>query len=391
MNKVTNLLRGSARLEIRGQFPEQFINTLAVRGIEFWKFRKHKDGRAELSIPLKAAADIERLASGTDCEVKILRKSGLPHFLYGLRRRWALFAGMILCLIAVTALSLFVWEIEISGNETVADSEILSALDELGVRIGTFGLSIDQQDIRSRALAKIEELSWLTVNISGTKAEVIVRERIPKPDIVDEKTPTIVIASKNGVITKMNVYRGLPAVNIGDTVAVGDVLVGAELSSLNSGDRIVHAMADIYARTWYDFTYEMPLNYKSKQYTGATDKKRAVILFGKRINLYLSTGFSDVFCDKIIKNSPVVLPGGYHLPVRIVTEVYEEYESEEETMEVSEAEQILKARLAQRLDELVGDGEKVSVSYKTDVSENIIKVTISAECIEQIGKIQELP
>lgn len=391
MNKITNLLRGSARLEIRGQFPEQFINTLAVRGIEFWKFRKHRDGRAELSIPLKAAADIERLNSGTGCEVKILKKSGLPHFLYGLRRRWALFAGMLFCLIAVTVLSLFVWEIGISGNETVADSEILSVLDELGVRIGTLGLSINQQDIRSRALSEIGELSWLTVNVSGTKAEVIVRERIPKPEIVDEKIPTIVIASKSGIITKMNVYRGLPAVNIGDTVAEGDILVGAELTSLNSGDRLVHAMADIYARTWYNFTFEMPLEYKSKQYSGVKDKKRAVILFGKRINLYLSTGFSDGFCDKIIKNSPIVLPGGYHLPVRIVTELYEQYEAEEKTMEVSDAEQILKARLAQRLDELVGDGEKVSINYKTDVSENVIRVTISAECIEQIGKIQELP
>jgi len=391
MNKATNLLRGSARLEIRGQFPEQFINALAASGIEFWRFRKHKDGRAELNIPLKAAADIERIKRRTDCEVRLLKKSGLPHFLYGLRRRWALFAGMFLCIMAVTVLSLFVWEIEVSGNETVPDSEILSVLDELGVHIGTFGISIDQQDIRSRALAEIKELSWLTVNIKGTKAEVIVRERIPKPDIVDEDTPTVVIATKGGIISKMNVYRGLAAVNVGDTVAPGDILVGAELTSLNSGNSIVHAMADIYARTWYDFTYEMPLEYTSKNYTGDTDKKRAVILFGKRINLYLSTGFSNGFCDKIIKNSQIVLPGGFHLPVKIITEVYEEYEAEKKTMDVSQAEQILKARMAQRLDELVGDGEKVSVVYKTDVSGGVIRVTINAECIEQIGKIQEMP
>ena len=48
-------------------------------------------------------------------------------------------------------------------------------------------------------------------------------------------------------------------------------------------------------------------------------------------------------------------------------------------------------RLAQPADELVGDGEKVSVDFRTDVSENLIKVTLTAECIEQIGKIQELP
>jgi len=391
MNKTMNLLRGSARLEIWGEYPEQFINALARRSIEFWRFRKYKDGRAEVSIPLKAAADIERLTRGIDCEVKVLGKTGLTHFLHGLKRRWALFAGMFLCFMAVTILSLFVWEIEVSGNETVPDSEILSVLEELGVHIGTFGISIDQQDIRSRALAEIKELSWLTVNIKGTKAEVIVRERIPKPEIVDEDTPTVVVATKSGIISKMNIYRGLAQVNTGDTVAKGDILVGAELTSLNSGNSLVHAMADVYARTWYEFSYEMPLEYTEKNYTGNTDKIRALILFGKRINLYFSTGFSNTFCDKIIKSSQITLPGGYSLPIRIITEVYEEYEAEKKIMDISEAEQILKTRLSERLDELAGNGEKVSVSFKTDVSNDVIKVTISAECIEQIGRIQEMP
>jgi len=391
MNKAMNLLRGSARLEISGGFPEQFINTLAAKGIEFWGFKKLKGGRAEVNIPLRALAAVERLKPGLECEVRVLKKKGLPHFLYGLRRRWALFAGLVLCLLGVTVLSLFVWEIEVQGNVTVPESEILSVLDKLGVHIGTFALSIDQQDLRSRALAEIGELSWLTVNVRGTKAEVIVRERIPKPEIVDEDTPTTVVASKGGVITKMNVYKGLPLVNVGDTVAPGDVLVGAEVASLNSGTRLVHAMADVYARTWYEFSCEMPLEYTAKNYTGAKKQKRAIILLGKRINLSLTTGFSHGFCDKIIKKSQVILPGNSHLPVRLITEVYEEYEPEKRIMEISEAEQILKERLTRRLDKLVGDGEKSKVEFKTDVSGNLIRVTLTAECIEQIGKIQELP
>lgn len=391
MNRAINLLRGSARLEISGDFPEQFINTLALKGIEFWGFKKLKGGRAEVSVPLRALSAVERLRPGLECEVRVLKRKGLPHFLYGLRRRWALFLGLVLCLLGVTTLSLFVWEIEVTGNVTVPDGEILSVLDKLGVHIGTFALSIDQQDIRSRALAEIGELSWLTVNIKGTKAEVIVRERIPKPEIVEEDTPTAVIASKGGVITKMNVYRGLPLVNVGDTVTPGDILVGAEVASLHSGSRLVHAMADVYARTWYEFAFEMPLEYTAKNYTGEKKQKRAIILFGRRINLSLSTGFSHGFCDKIIKNSQVILPGDFHLPVRLIAEVFEEYEPEKKIMEISEAERILKERLARRLDELVGDGEKVSVDFRTDVSENLIKVTLTAECIEQIGKIQGLP
>jgi len=391
MNKAYNLLRGSARLKISGDFPEQFINLLAAKGIEFWGFRKDGQGGAEVSVPLKALPSVERLKPALDCEVKVIKKKGLPHFLHGLRRRWVLFLGLAMCLIGVTVMSLFIWEIEVSGNVTVPDSEILSVLDKLGVHIGTFSLSIDQQDLRSRALAEIGELSWLTVNVKGTKAEVIVRERIPKPEIVNEKIPTTVVATKGGVITKMCVYRGFPMVNVGDTVAPGDVLVGAEVASLNSGTRLVHAMADVYARTWYEFSSEMPLEYTAKNYTGDRKEKRAIILFGQRVNLYLTTGFSHGFCDKIIKTKQVILPGDFHLPVRIITEIYEEYEPEKKIMEVSQAEQILKERLEKRLDEIIGDGEKVKVEFRTDVSEDKIVVTMTAECIEQIGKIQELP
>ncbi len=390
MNGVMNYLRGYAKIEIYGGIPEQFINSLARQGIPFWRFEKPEPGLARVRIPISYAQDAERLKRGTDCDIEIVRRSGLPVFARKFKRRWALIIGLILCLLAVPAMSLFVWEIDVSGNETVPTGEIMSVAEKLGIHIGMLGFSIDQQDIRNKALLELKDLSWLTVNIKGTKAEIKVRERIKKPEIINDKLPSEVIAAKGGVITDINVFQGMPKVVQGQTVAKGDVLVSSDMDSLKSGSRRVHAMGEIYARTWYDYSSEMPLKYDSKVYTGKKTKKSAIIMFGKRINLYFSTGFFNTFCDKIIKCDQVILPGGYALPIKINTETYAQYETESCVIDVKEAEDILKVRLSEQLDKVIGDGEKVSVKYETKVSGDIIKVTLHAECIEQIGDLREV-
>ena len=389
MNFIMNYLRGNAKIEIYGANPEQYINNLAQQGIPFWKFEKPEPGFARVRIPYSYVGNAERLKRGTNCDIKVVKRWGLPVFANKMKRRWALIIGLILCLLAVPAMSMFVWEIEVSGNETVSTGEIMAVAEKLGVHIGMLGFSIDQQDIRSRALSELRDLSWLTVNIKGTKAEIKVRERIKKPDIIDNKKPAKIVAVKGGIVTGINVFEGAPIVSIGQTVAKGDVLVSSEMPSLNAGTRIVHAMGEIYARTWYDFSYEMPLKYDSKEFTGKKTKKTALIMFGKRINLYFSTGFYNTFCDKIIKSKQTILPGGFALPITVNTETYTQYEPVTRVMDKKEAEEILKKRLSERLDELIGEGEKVSVKFDTKVSGDVIRVTLNAECIEQIGGLAD--
>lgn len=387
MNKIINMLRGEAKLEIYGDYPELYINALSRIGIPFWEFEKHEKGRASLYIPLSFLSEAEKAKMGTTCDIKAVKKSGLAFFLKGMRRRRVLFAGFFLSLIAVCFFSLFVWEIEVTGNETIPSSEILAVLRNHGVRVGMYGLSIDQQDLRSRVLFEMKDLSWITVNIIGTKAEVIVRERIKKPEIVDIKRPSIVVASKSGLITKMNVFQGEPLVSAGQTVAKGDVIISSEMQSLNSGTRQVHAMGEVYARTWYEVSYEMPLEYSMKNYTGKESKNITIILFGRRINLYFNTGITDTFCDKIIKNDRLTLPGGIALPISLYTEKSRYYKLSSESIEKVEAEKLLKERLTEKLDSLIGDGKKTKVIFESNVVNTSLRVTMWAECLEQIGEI----
>ncbi len=88
-------------------------------------------------------------------EIKEVKKTGVPFFLWKLRKRYILLLGMLLMFLAVWGLSLFVWELDVHGNETVSSQVILEALEELGVGIGSFGPSIKSEAISNDLLLKI--------------------------------------------------------------------------------------------------------------------------------------------------------------------------------------------------------------------------------------------
>lgn len=110
-------------------------------------------------------------------------------FLARLRRRHALFAGGILCAALLLVNSLFIWDFEVTGNETVPTETILHALREHGVHRGTFIYSFRSQDICNRVLPELKDLCWVAVNVRGCKAYVQVRERVRAPERVNESEP----------------------------------------------------------------------------------------------------------------------------------------------------------------------------------------------------------
>ncbi len=103
-------------------------------------------------------------------------------------------------MLAVLTSSLFIWRIDVTGNETLTTGQILRCLDECGVRPGTYWPALSNDLVRNDMVLRLPELRWLTVNVHGSCAEVIVREKEPLPDITPDDTPVSIYASATGVI-----------------------------------------------------------------------------------------------------------------------------------------------------------------------------------------------
>lgn len=390
MLTLVNFLRGSVEVEIESVFPERIINLCSQNDIPFWELRWLSQTKLRMKLERKHYRQLCDRARRLSCTITVVGRKGVPFFLGRFKKRYALIAGLLLFLMLIPG-SLFIWDIQVSGNKTVTDREILEELKKLGVGIGAFGPSIDPEAIKHHALLDIGELAWITVNVSGSRAYVLVRERTEPPEIVDETIPANLVAAKTGVITRMEVYNGSPQFKAGQTVLKGELLVSGVVDTPTVGARFLHAEGKVYARTWYELSAETPLAAEEKVYTGRETTRLTLVLWGRRINLYLDGGISFDDYDKIRSDKKIRFPNGMTLPVSVSVETYREYEPVIAREEQSAAEERLKQALKLQLRLKLDQGEVLNTRFDVREQDGVLQVTLTGECEEQIAKTMEIP
>ena len=383
--RLLSLARGIVRVEVACKYPERFLNICAANGVEFWGVVIDKGGTVGTYMRERGFRRLMELSSEHGFEVTHVSKIGAPSMWRKIRKRYVLIAGLALALILTRVVSLFVWEINVYGNEAVPTAKIMRALRLHGFEYGTFGPGVYSEELADKMILEIPELSWFAVNIRGSRAEVLVRERIPKPEIINVKAPAVVIAAKSGLITKMSVLEGTPLVSVGDTVEKGAVLVSGLLDSRSSGTRTVHALAEIEARTWYDLSSQMPLDATVKRYTGEEKRRHSLIILQNYINFSLNSGISWADYDKITVEKNLTLPGDVVLPIKLVKDTYIQYTPLISQQIRGSAELVLKAGLNARLEAAIGGGTVNAVSWDVLEENGVLTVTLHAECVEQIA------
>ena len=397
MQKIINFFRGSVLYTVTGAFPERFLNLCAQNAVPFWGLEWLDDHTLRLCFARKDAKKARSLAEKVMCEAKAARRAGVPFFLAKFRRRYAFLAGLTLAAAAVCVLSRFILTIEVTGNCAVSTAVILSELNRQGVRVGSYGPSIDEKVVSQEALLRIPELSWMAVNLHGTRAEVLVREKVPKPDIVDRTVPSHVVSVATGIITHMEVLEGQPLFQEGNTVLAGEILISGvidvpepQYADTDLGTRITHAMGSVWARTWRTLEARIPLEAQVKRYTGEEVTRYSLGVLDRRLNFYGNSGISLDKYDKITSSHSLTLPGGRVMPLVLRAERYRGYVTEPAALDAEAARTMLEERLLERLDGLVGaDGEVLRTDFAVREENGILVVTLLAECREQIGRVVE--
>ena len=229
LNQIVNRLQGQVRIRVETPFPERVLNLCGARNLAFWDMEWESETAFTCRLNRRDYYALRRAVKQLDCRLTVVRKEGVPFFLGRFRRRHALLAGLTLCSALLFFGSFFIWDFTVEGNQRVTDEEILRALQRQGVGIGTFGISLDTEDIRNHVLLEIPELLWITVNVSGCRAYVEVRERVEAPEPVDEREPTNVVARRDGLILDIQ------ATGWGPVRAARDVGGGGRAADLRRG------------------------------------------------------------------------------------------------------------------------------------------------------------
>ena len=188
--------------------PERVLNACAAAGIACMASEPVDAYTLRITVRVRCEETVTELARRCQCEVKTLYRRGLPQLLRCAARYRGACAGLLAVVMVLLTSSLFIWRIDVTGNETLTTGQILRCLDECGVRPGTYWPALSNDLVRNDMVLRLPELRWLTVNVHGSRAEVIVREKEPLPGITPDDTPVSIYASATGVILSMDVYAG---------------------------------------------------------------------------------------------------------------------------------------------------------------------------------------
>ena len=377
---------GRALCRLTGAFPAGFLNRCAAAGIRLDAVEAESETTLRVTLPIRALARAQRLAIRCQCELTPLHKRGAGVLGRRLLRRWV----PVCCLLAAFALlawsKLYIWEIDVTGNETVQTGAIRGALRSCGVDLGTFWPDLVSDNLRSELLVRLPQLAWATVNIHGSRAEVIVRERVPKPELFDEKAAVDLVAERTGFVTEVRALNGTAVVRRGSAVMPGDVLISGGADSAFSGQKSVHAVGSVTAETYYTLMAAAPATETVRGQAEKVCTRWALLIGKKRVNFYRNSSICTSDCDKIILLRKCEIPGLFALPLVLVREQLTEYTAVERPRDKRllclELEELLHSRLLDAVD----GGEIERESYTCSEAQGRVIVTLRARCSENIAK-----
>lgn len=316
--QTMQFLRGHCRVEVRGAFPERFLNVAANRNIYLWNVKKVDRTCLHVSISCAGYALMEEeLPQGLTATR--LSTHGLPQLWRRYRRRVAFMIGPVAAAVILLVATSFVWTVDVVGGDADLQSRVLPVVQALGVRRGAWKHAIDQKRVKREAILAIDDLAWLWVDLRGTTATVRIEPRTLPPEMVDPSAPCHIIAAETGVIESISTREGVQMVEVGQTVEKGALLISGVLESEEAGIRYRHALGEVRARVWHEKKVEIPKFREVRTETG--EEKSVVSLQFARFTINFSQNSSIPYTtyDRITKTTKIPL-----LPISWKREIFRE-------------------------------------------------------------------
>lgn len=383
--RISDRMRGVVRLEAFGALPSALLNAAGAEGIALWKVESVDENTLRLRCWEGQLDRLRTLSERAGCELRVLASRGGSGNLRFLRRRVPLLAGLLLAAAAVFVSSLFVWQIEVRGSRRLSRGEILRALSDCGFSVGSFWPGTDTERLRSEMQLRCPGIGWMSVNVSGSRAVVLVVEREEKPLLPSEGKAAELVAARDALVRRVSILEGKACVEPGQVVTAGQTLASGRLDSLWGASRAVRARGSVMAETWREYLAVRPAAEALKT-PGRLGFSRFALQFGrKRVNLYFGSGKALDGCDKIVAEYTLGVRGLFSTPLRLIRERIVPYDSffgaDPDPAGMAE-------RLLSRL-RLSAEGQILERRVDSAEAKGLLIVTLRAHCIENIAQTRE--
>ena len=393
LNRWLHFAEGTVRLRVESVFPERIMNLMSSNALRFWDVSLISELEFGCTMTRRDFRRLRRLTETGACRISVEKRRGAPYLARRAKRRRLLVLTLTMAAALLFCGSFCVWDFEVEGETAVSEEKILRVLSSHGVGLGTLGRSIDSEKLRNEILLELPELSWIAVNVKGFKAYVQVRPRIPVPPIVQEGETVNLIARRDAVVERVQPLTGEAVVLGGSTVKEGDLLISGVSHRGGQEVQLLSAVGRVEGRTWYTLVTEMPLTAERKVPTGEKKTKLSLVIGRRRIKIFGSSRYDGGNYDKITGRMKWDLFGLLPLPVTTVRESLRFYETETVALDTAAQQEMGKAILEDYLRECLaeGEGEVLASLVRAEQRGDRLRVTLRAECREQIARAVRVP
>ena len=387
---LLNYILGYVNIEIEGYYIERFINLCKSNKILLWGSKRKKTTLFTTNIGISDFRKIKYFFRKTKCRLKIKRKRGLPFIFHRYKQRKIFIFFFLLVTMGIFFLTNFIWNIEIIGNNKISKDDIIKSLNNQNVKVGVLKNKINTQEIVNKVRLERNDLAWIGIELKGTNLIVKIVEADKKPEIINEEEYCNIVATKDGIIDKIDAVNGTALVKEGDVVKKGDALIGGWIEGKYTGNRYVHSNGHVRAKVWYIEEEEVKLKDKILNKNGNFESKYSVKINNFIINFYKTLSKFENY-DTIEESKKLKIFSDIYLPIEIVKKV--NYELDEKNVEytIDEAKKIAEERAKEKLDKKVLDKENIVNTYiKFDETEDVVKTQVIYEVLEEIGTKEKI-
>ena len=385
--KIIRWLRGYIVFSINGAFPERFLNLMNRRGIRHWDFIPDKNGYSGKMF-LSDYLRIRPTARSSSVKLRSKRRVGFPFFIKKYKRRKGLLFGAVAAVLILTLMSQFVWDIKVVGAEGLSVTQLNSAFEDCGFKVGMLKSQLDVKAVERQVELKVPEVRWMSINMLNNVATVEIKQLKERPKMNVKKYPCNIKASEDGVITDILVSSGTCEVKRGSAVAENQLLVNSVVAIGEDKQEYVHSEAKIMADVISKQEFKIPIKKNSiipqKNYTEKSNLQFLFLSFPFELSPSLGGAeVSAAFTEKL-KLNDTALPLG-----RTLRRSYY-FDAKERTLNEKKAGKILRTRMA--LFECFLQSKSTVKSRKAALKKTDDSFTLSVDYVlnKDIAKKQKL-
>lgn len=390
---VTLFLRGSCTVAVPAVHRTAAMNLCMQMGMQYRDFQWHEDGDVSFCCTAAAARRFLAACQRRDIEAQVIAHRGLPRFLAQVGQRAGLVVGAALALALIVLSGLFVWDVQVSGNVELTEGEVLEELRACGFGVGSYLPALRVREIENRVLMASDRIGWLSINTEGTVARVQIIEHIAGEEAGDGsssgKRPANLVATRDGQIEYLELYRGNAVVVSGQAVKAGELLVSGLYDSQAGSFRYTRAAGRVMARTERMITVEIPLSYEEKVYTDPVLQEIELHFFNFSHKIFKNSRNSNILCDIIKYNSNLGKLGSNRLPLSVSYTKVQPYHTEWRERSAAAALELCYEELSRQLSAFSGEVQLLQKEIVTEVGESSVTLTCTLTCIENIAEVQE--